>query len=233
MNCPHLLNLDMNSPLSPLFLQKFYGYLLAVSTFFTAYSFLKPGIYTPVFPSQIITVLSKVGTSKLTSSKKLDFNKDSSDRKLSPIYKLSYDDGTSILATMVRVRKRDDFKIETYGLLTKNIDPVYLKNSTFIDSIPPSQVGSVGQNKYIQTCVIPGSTKLSDSDFRLVGLTTTVERLNPRKKSLLNKFLGTVETVDYSCLVLTYQYPSNSKLIPPKNWPLIVSSVQSALIKKN
>lgn len=223
----------MNLYLSSLFLSRVYGSLLVVASFFSVYSLLKPGIETPDFPKQLSRILNKVGTSKITSSKKLDFTKDSSDRKFSPIYKFSYEDGSNILATMVRVRKRDDFKIETYGLLTKNIDPIYLKNSTFIDTIPPSHVGSVGKNKFVQTCIIPGSTKLSDSDFRLAGLTSTVERLNPRKKNLLDKFLGTVESIDYSCLVLTYQYPSASMTEPPKNWSEIVSSVQKALSTKN
>jgi len=223
----------MNTNLSPLLLLRVYGSILVFASFFSIYSLLKPGIESPVFPTQLSKVLSHIGLSTLTSSTKLDFSKDSSDRKSSPIYKFFYNDGTSILATMVRVRKRDDFKIETYGLLTKNIDPIYLKNSTFIDSVPPSQVGSVGKNKFIQTCVIPGSTKLSENDFRLAGLTSTVERLNPRKKSLLDKFLGTVESIDYSCLVLTYQYPADLTKQPPKNWSEIVGSVQKALSSKN
>jgi len=219
----------MTKQLSQKFLFQYYSFVLALSTVFTLYVLLKPGINSPVYPKNLSNSLRKIGSSSLISVKEQKFEKDSSDRKLSSVFKYSYDDGSKIIASMVRVRKKDDFKIETYGLLTKNIDPIFLKNSMFINTIPPSHSGIVGKDKFIQTCVIPGSTQLADSDFRLSELTKTVEKLNPRKKNLWDRFLGTAKSIDYSCLVLTYKIPSGLKQMPPRNWLTIVSKAQAAL----
>lgn len=193
------------------------------------YVLLKPGISSPTYPKKLSNSLKKLGSSSLISIKEQKFEKDTTDRKLSSIVKYSYDDGSQILATMVRVRKKDDFKIETYGLLTKNIDPIFMKNSMFINTLPPSHSGIVGKDKFIQTCVIPGSTQLADSDFRLSELSKTLEKLNPRKRTLWDRFLGTAKSIDYSCLVLTYKIPPGSKQMPPRNWQTIVSNAQAAL----
>jgi hypothetical protein len=219
----------MHNQLPQKLLFQTYLFVLFVCSIFTIYTVLKPGISSPPYPEKLDQFFKQIGSSQLTSTTQIKFKKNSSDRTTSPIYKYSYDDGSKILATIVRVRKKDDFKIETYGLLTKNIDPIYLKNSSFVNTTPPSHSGVVGKNKFIQTCVIPGSSKLADSDFRLAPLTATVERLNPRKKSLLDRFLGTAKSIDYSCLVLTYQIPASSNQIPPQNWQTIVSNVQDAL----
>jgi hypothetical protein len=200
----------------------------------TTYVLVKPGISVPTFPdNQLSSVLKRVGSSTLSSLTKLDVDKNSSDRKLSPIYKYSYSDGSSLLATIVKVRKRDDFKIETYGLLTKNIDPIYLKNSTFLDIVPPSLLGTVSNTKFIQTCIIPGTNRLEDSDFRLGNLTTIIEKLYPKKTSIFDKLLGTRKHINYSCLVLTYQLSSNPNDLSIKKWQNLVREVQSALKSKD
>lgn len=196
----------------------------------TIYVVVKPGISVPNFPdNQLSNVLKRVGSSTLTSLTKLHVDKNSSDRKLSPIYKYSYSDGSSLLATIVRVRKRDDFKIETYGLLTKNIDPIYLTNSTVLDIVPPSLLGTISNTKFIQTCIIPGTTKLEDIDFRLGNLTAIIEKLYPKKTSIFDKLLGTRKHINYSCLVLTYQVSSHPNDVSIKKWQSLVREVQGAL----
>jgi len=198
----------------------------------TIYVLVKPGISVPTFPeNQLSNVLKRAGSSSQSSLIKLHVDKNSSDRKLSPIYKYTYSDGTTLLATIVRVRKRDDFKIETYGLLTKNIDPIYLKNSSFLDIVPPSLLGNVSNTKFVQTCIIPGTNRPEDSDFRLGNLTETVEKLYPKKTSILDKLIGTRKNINYSCLVLTYQVSSNPKDLSIKKWQNIVREVQGALLK--
>ncbi|MFN9622681.1 MAG: hypothetical protein ACK587_07610 [Cyanobacteriota bacterium] len=194
------------------------------------YVFLKPGISSPIFPElKMGKALKNISAESLISTDKMKLDKDSSDRKVSSLYTYNYKDGSKILAAIVRVRKRDDFKIETYGLLTKNIDPIYLKNSNAIHSNPPSLSGKIGNDNFIQTCVIPKTTTLEENDFRLDNLTTIVEKVNPRSNSFLDKIMGTRNQIDYSCLVLTYKSSNKSVDMPPKNWPIIVKAVQQVL----
>lgn len=209
---------------------KFYVFMLVISLAACIYAVLKPGITSPLYPdAKMNRALRNINSRSLISSKKTVLDKDSSDRKVSPLFTYDYDDGSQILATIIRVRKRDDFKIETYGLLTKNIDPIYIKNSNIILSNPPSIQGFIGKNKFIQTCIIPNSTRLEDSDFRLANLTATVERLNPHNNTLLSKILGTKKIIDYSCLVFTYKPGQNLNEMPPKDWQEIVRNVQGAV----
>ncbi|MEB3318200.1 MAG: hypothetical protein VKO39_08705 [Cyanobacteriota bacterium] len=211
-------------------MSRFYIVLVFLSAVASFYVFFKPGILSPVYPEEKMKrSLTTIDSATLISSTKKAVNKDSSDRKLSPVYTYNYSDGSKILAAKVRVRKRDDFKIETYGLLTKNIDPIYLKNSSFVKVVPPSLSGMIGNDKFIQTCVIPKSKQVEDSDFRLDNLLSTVERLNPTADSLFDKFLGTKKNIDYSCLVITYKPASNVKTLPPDNWKQIIRSVQTVL----
>jgi hypothetical protein len=194
------------------------------------YAFLKPGISSPDFPEiRMKKALNEIGTESLISTSKTVLNKDSSDRTVSPLHTYRYSAGSKVLAAMVRVKKRDDFKIETYGLLTKNIDQIYLKNSNVLLSIPPSLHGMIGKDKYIQTCVVPKTTNVEESDFRLDNLTTIVEKLNPASDRLLDKIMGTKKHIDYSCLVLTYKPANNSVRMPPENWTKIIKNVQAAL----
>lgn len=173
--------------------------------------------------------LIDIGSGSLISTSTTKLDKDSSDRTASSLHTYNYSDGSKLLAAIVRVRKRDDFKIETYGLLTKDIDQIYLKNSIISPSTPPSLSGMIGQDKYIQTCVIPGTRDIKDSDFRLDNLTAIVEKVNPGSDSLLDKIMGTKKHIDYSCLVLTYKPATDSAIIPPKNWPIIIKEIQKVL----
>jgi len=222
----------MNNQISPRTLRFTYVSMVFLSGFAFIYALLKPGITSPIYPSvEIEKALGKIDSASLISFKKVILNNDTSDRKLSPLFRYMYDDGSQILATMVRVRKRDDFKIETYGLLTKNIDPIYIRNSSFINSTPPSMAGLIDKVESIQTCVIPKTTQLEQSDVRLNSLTSTVERLSPQSNTLLTKVLGTKKDVDYSCLVVTYMPSRKFQRLPSNNWVTIVKKVQEALIK--
>jgi hypothetical protein len=221
----------MNHKVAPPILLRFYVVVLFFSAVASLYVFFKPGILSPVYPEEKMKrSLEKINSASLISSSKKEVNKDSSDRKLSAIYAYNFNDGSRILAAKVRVRKRDDFKIETYGLLTKNIDPIYLKSASFVNSSPPSLSGMIDKDKFIQTCVVPKSSKLEESDFRLDRLLSIVESLNPTSNTLLDKFLGTKKNIDYSCLVITYKPSPNSQAMPPDNWKQLIRAVQRALL---
>jgi hypothetical protein len=211
-------------------LVKSYAVVTALALLANLYVFFKPGISTPEYPDQkLINSLRRIGSSSLVSTNRINVEKNSSDRSSSPIFTYTYDDGSKLLANLVRVRKRDDFKIETYGLLTKNIEPVYLKNSSYINIIPPSHMGTVGKDKFIQTCVVPKGKYLSDSDYRLSNLTAIVERLNPANNTIYDRILGTKKNIDYSCLVLTYRLPVDVKDRSFTHWQEVVRNVQKAL----
>jgi hypothetical protein len=109
---------------------------------------------------------------------------------------------------MVRIRKRDDFKIETYGLLTKGIDPIYIESPSFNNTVPYSMLGLIDGKEALQTCVITGSSQ-----------------------SLASKLLGTDDRSDYSCLVLTYHPKSVKKA--SEAWTSIIENVQIALSSGN
>lgn len=197
------------------------------------YSYLKPGISSPAYPDEKIKEsLNLINSTKLISMTVKSLNQDSSDRKASKLYTYLYADGSELLGTLVRVRKKDDFKIETYGLLTKNLSPIYIKSGIFVNSIPYSTVGSIGNRRAIQTCVIPGTNKLNENDIRLSELTAAVERLYPSSKTIFTKLLGTEQIIDYSCLVLTYKPSLRSPEINQKNWLSIVKNVQAAMATK-
>jgi hypothetical protein len=174
-----------------------FSVLLALSA--CIYAVFKPGISPPIFPeASMRNALNHIGNESLTSTSKRTLNKDSSDRTTSFLYTYNYSDGSKIMAVMVRVKKRDDFKIETYGLLTKNIDPIYIKNSTIVPSTPPSLSGVIGKDKFIQTCIVPKTRNI----------------------------IGLKKHIDYSCLVLTYKPAIDSLGLPPKNWPILIRKVQ-------
>ncbi len=194
------------------------------------YAMLKPGLSVPVYPERKMnSALKSTGTESLISMTKSTLKKDTSDRTVSPLYSYIYSDGSKIMATLVRVKKRDDFKIETYGLLTKNIEPIYLKNSSFVASTPPSLSGMIGKDRFFQTCIIPKSKTPEEIDFRLDRLLTTLKQVNPASDSLLDKIMGTKKYLDYSCLVLTYKPSKASQLMPPNSWQIITRNVQKAL----
>jgi hypothetical protein len=220
----------MTHKLSSPLLLKTYTFIVILSIASCLYVFLRPGIRPPIYPANKLTsALQDLGSSKLVTTTSTHLNKDSSDRTISPIYTYNYSNNSKLLATMVRVRKRDEFKIETYGLLTKNIEPIYLKNSMATPGIPPSLSGTIGKDTYLQTCIVPKSTRIEEADFRLNNLTSIVERLSPSSSSSLDKLLGNKKIIDYSCLVLTFKSSSQSKDQVHKNWRQIISNVQKAL----
>jgi hypothetical protein len=220
----------MNRMLTYPMVLRVYAFTVFLALAACIYAFVKPGISSPIYPEvKMENALKDISLGVLISSSETKLDKDSSDRKLSALYTYNYKDGSKILATIVRVRKRDDFKIETYGLLTKNIDPIYLKNANPVITVPASLSGTIGTEKYIQTCVVPKSKRLGENNFRLNDLTSTVEKLNPRSNTLFDKIIGTKTNIDYSCLVLTYKPASSLNEFPPSNWNRIVKQVQGAL----
>jgi hypothetical protein len=222
----------MKQALNNLVLTRVYSSLLFLSLSACLYSYFKPGILSPIYPEEKLkTALSKLDTYTLTSASHTTLDKDTSDRKLTPVYTYTYSDGSKVLGTLVRVKKRDDFKIETYGLLTKDIEQIYLKNPRFTDLIPYSLIGSIDERNSIQTCIVPKTTKLGEVDIRLSNLTSSAESLHPQSFSLANKFLGTKKNIDYACLVLTYQPISKDQKLNFNRWTTIVRNVQDSLSK--
>jgi hypothetical protein len=150
---------------------------------------------------------------------------------LSPIHEYTFRDGSKLLAVMVRIRKRDDFKIETYGLLTKGIDPIYIEYPTFNNTVPYSMVGIIDGKDSLQTCIVPGTTNLDQVNVQLFPLLAQADRLAGSSQSLASKFLGTDDRSDYSCLVLTYK-PKTVKGASVA-WTSIIRNVQIALSSRN
>jgi hypothetical protein len=222
----------MKQALNNLVLTRFYSSLIFLSLSACLYSYFKPGILSPTYPEQKLkTALSKLDTNILISSSHATLDKDTSDRKLTPVYTYTYSDGSKVLGTLVRVKKRDDFKIETYGLLTKDIEQIYLNNPRFSDLIPYSLIGSLNDKTSIQTCIVPKTTKLDEVDIRLSNLVSSAESLHPQSFSLTNKVFGTKKNIDYACLVLTYQPVSKDQKLNSIRWTTIVQKAQDSLSK--
>ncbi|MFN9546478.1 MAG: hypothetical protein ACK6AD_05330 [Cyanobacteriota bacterium] len=221
----------MNASVSHPSLIKVYTSVALLSLIACIYAYFKPGISSPIYPDKKMRIaLKQIGGESLVSSRSISLNKDTSDRKLSPLFIYNFENGSKILTAIVRVKKRDDFKIETYGLLTKNIEQIYLKNTTFTDVVSPSITGSVGNTQYIQTCIVPKSTKVEESDVRLSNLISIVERLNPRSDTLLAKIMGNKKNIDYSCMVITFKPASGLKVMPSQEWKEIIKHAQEALL---
>ena len=214
-------------------LRSIYVLVLVFSFLASLYSFFVPGISKPNFPvGKMREYLLQLDYPSLVSFKKTDTARDSSDRKLSSIYHYRFSDGSDLYATLVRVRKRDDFKIETYGLLTKGISELYIKNPRMTNSVPFSIYGLINNRDSLQTCIIPGTTKLDQVDIRLSSLTSSVRNLNTSASNIPSKLLGTEEALDYICLVLTYQ-PSIAlnKLARSRTWNSMIELAQLALAR--
>lgn len=217
------MNLDCKRP---------YLILIALALLASGYSYFKTGISSPVYPSILtsrLLALDSIEPPISTSSKLLD--EDTSDRMLSPMHQYTFRDGSKLLAVMVRIRKRDDFKIETYGLLTKGIEPIYIKSPSFNNAVPYSMLGVINGKEALQTCVIPGTTKLDQVNVQLFPLLSQAEQLAGSSQSLSSKFLGTDDRSDYSCLVLTY-HPKSVKGAT-KAWTSIIENAQLALSSRN
>lgn len=206
--------------------------LLGFSSLACLYAFFKPGIEPPIYPGpKLMEALRDAGRGQIIETKVRSLDKDSSDRKFSKLYRYKLADGNELSALVVRVRKQDDFKIESYGLLTKNVEPVYIKSPLFRDSVPYSMLGRIGDYSAIQTCIVPFSLKQNQADVRLAALTSTVKSLSKDSDNhLLSKIFGFNKRYDFSCLLLTYKL-SKSIISDDdfKVWSAIVQQVQKAL----
>ncbi|MFN9070565.1 MAG: hypothetical protein ACK54Z_04370 [Cyanobacteriota bacterium] len=219
-----------------LLLKDFYFLFLFLAFSACMYVLVKPGISKPFHPTLKLKdteALRFHHGSKLVSSESINLNKDTSDRKLSRLETYDFSDGSQLLSLMVRVRKEGDFKIEGYGLLTKNIDQIYMENSTFSNAIPYSMIGILNNKKAYQTCIVPSSTNINQVDVRLAPLTSMVKKSSQSDANrFLLKLFGLERMQDYSCLVLTYIPPANSNDdTNAKLWASLVQYLQGSIDK--
>ena len=208
--------------------QKLIYILLTLSALFAcAYSYIRTSIDSPPFPSLFTSKLKASMNDTFKSSKSFDLDNDTSDRKLSKVTRYEFRDGSHLFAVMVRVRKRDDFKIETYGLLTKGIDLLHIKSPLFSNNVPYSMIGSIKGVNSIQTCIIPGTTSLEQVNVQLFPLLSEADRIIGSNQSIFSKILGMDDRSDYSCLVLTFQPKS---IEGAKNeWQSIIRAAQLSM----
>lgn len=213
-------------------LQIYYVFLLILGTVSTAYISLRTTIEKPRYPDvKLKRSLEKLGAATISSVKRQDIKKDSSDRKLSDLYTYKFSDGSTIHAVIVRVAKKDDLKIEGYGLLTKDIPSIYIKYPRFTDKVPFSMVGAIDNKMSYQTCLIPKTEKLDQVDVRLFPLRDTVSKIAKHEKSFSSRILGSMHATDLSCLVVTYQ-PNQSAAshLVSNAWTSLLQSLQSSLL---
>ena len=191
-------------------------------------SYYRSNISSPMFPPLLTSKLNALNSSNSTIlSKSFQLAENTSDRKLSSVTRYTFPDGSRLFAVMVRVRKRDDFKIETYGLLTKGLDLIHIKSPLFSNTVPYSMVGLIKGIKTLQTCVVPGTTDLEQVNVQLFPLQSQADRLAGNTQSFFSKLLGTDDRSDYSCLVLTYQPNSDTA----KNaWIEIIRAAQMSML---
>ena len=209
-------------------LKQQYVLLVLIALFACFYSYYKTGINSPIFPALLTSKLNALNRADRSFlSKTFKLADDTSDRKLSQATSYTFQDGSRLFAVMVRVRKRDDFKIETYGLLTKGIELIYIRSPLFSNSVPYSMNGLIKGVKTIQTCVIPGTTQVKQANVQLFPLLSEADRLAGSSKSILSKLLGTDDRSDYSCLVLTFQPSSIHNT--HKDWEEIIKAAQSSM----
>lgn len=211
-------------------LRRIYLLLVSLGILTCLYSYFKPGIAVPAYPNaKVLSALAQTKDFRLASWSNKDIKKDSSDRKLSPVYFYKSVDGSELISVMVRVRKRDDFKIEAYGQLTKDLKPIYIENPIFQDIVPRSMLGQINKKNYFQTCIVPGSKSLNEIDVRLSPLTEIVEKRVSTKSTLLTKLLGSKTNPDFSCLVLTFNPNSDLESDARKTWVSIVDKIQASI----
>lgn len=207
------------------YLKQIYSSLVSIAFLASFYAFFKPGISPPTYPALFSKKL--MSDSSVDSTISRDLGQNNPDRMFSRIHQYSFSDGSQLFAVMARVRKRDDFKIETYGLLTKNIEPIYIESPSFSNSVPYSMVGLINNKKTWQTCVIPGTGNLDQVNVQLFPLLEHVDRLSGENLSLISTFLGSDSSRDYSCLVLTFQ-PKAFEMSRDA-WTSIIRNAQLAL----
>ena len=209
-------------------LKRHYVLLALLAMFACFYSYYRTGINSPIFPTLLTAKVKTLGRSdQAILTKTFKLVDDTSDRKLSHVTRYTFHDGSRLFAVMVRVRKRDDFKIETYGLLTKGIDLIYIRSPMFSNAVPYSMIGLIKGVKTLQTCVIPGTTQLEQANVQLFPLLSEADKLAGSSQSILSKLLGTDDRSDYSCLVLTFQPKSNQSSL--KDWKAIITAAQLSM----
>lgn len=211
-----------------------YAFLVGSSLLSVTYSYLSPGISSPVHsPMNMSSILKKLNLPSLVSTSAININENTSDRKFSKLYRYSFNNGSNLTSVMVRVRKRDDFKIETYGLLTKGIDSLYIESPTIHSSPPISMIGRISGKPAIQTCLVPGTSQLDQANVQLDPLTSLAENHSGQRSSFRAKLLGFETYTDYSCLVLTY-FPSLTEQKSQSYiqiWSKLVTLAQSSFLK--
>lgn len=212
-------------------LQKVYSFLISLAVIASSYSLFRPGIAKPSYPDSLTSALLAKGFDlPLIASEEKNLEKDSTDRKISNLHHYKFADGSELLSLIVRLRKKDDFKIEGYGQLTKGFDPIYMESPVFSNRIPYSMVGLIKGNKYYQTCLIPGSRRLEQVDVRLYPLVALAESFVVRKRDLVSKVFGTVDKTDYSCMVLTFKLaPKKDEFSNTQTWISIINNIQKTL----
>lgn len=212
-------------------IKRSYRLLIIASIFGCLVSSQNSALTIPTLPEEHIKkALASMPSSKLINVSRINPEANTSDRMLSPILVYTFDDSSRLLAVNVRVKKRDDFKLETYGLLAKGIKQIYLENSRLIGG-PPFSLKSIVENKTVyQSCIIPGSKDLNDIDVRLAPLTSFIAKNSDSSKSFLSKFLGLSKRRDYSCVVVTF-FPDGtiSEDAQLRKWTSILSTLQKSL----
>ena len=89
----------MNNQISSRALRLTYVSMVFLSGSAFIYALLKPGITSPIYPNvEIERALSKIDSASLISFKKVILDNNTSDRKLSPLFRYVYADGSQILS---------------------------------------------------------------------------------------------------------------------------------------
>lgn len=210
-----------------------YVFLIIMSSLGCIFSSQNSKISIPIFPDLTVKdALESLPSSKLIKVSESPLDANSSDRHFSPLYSYFFKDSSRLLIVNARVKKRDDFKIETYGLLTKGIDQIYLENSRFISS-PNSLRAFVDKKPVYQSCIIPGSNQLNDIDVRLNPLTSFIERKSNSSKNVITRVFGIDRKRDYSCFIITFFPNANlSEDEQLKDWKTILTKLQQVLASR-
>lgn len=215
-------------------IKNIYLFLIVSSAIGCLVSSQGSSISKPTYPeSEIKPALLSLSSSKLINSYAKVLDDSTSDRKTSSLYTYNYDDSSRLLIVNVRVKRRDDFKLEAYGLLSKGLKDIYLENSRLIGG-PPFYLKSMINNQPVyQSCIIPGSRELDEIDVRLFPLTSVIEKKSEISRNIFSKLIGSSIKSDYSCIVITFfpdkKLDENDQL---QKWNTLLSHLQQILLGK-
>jgi|688.fasta_scaffold243535_3 hypothetical protein len=215
-------------------IKNIYLFLIVSSAIGCLLSSQSSSISKPTYPeSKIKPALLSLSSSKLINSFAKVLDDSTSDRKVSSLYTYNYDDSSRLLIVNVRVKRRDDFKLEAYGLLSKGLKDIYLENSRLIGG-PPFYLKSMINNQPVyQSCIIPGSRELDEIDVRLIPLTSVIEEKSEISRNIFSKLIGSSIKNDYSCFVITFfpdkKLNENDQL---QKWNTLLSNLQQILLGK-